>query len=167
MKWYLIWSCLFIGACTNLSQKSLETADTNIKNITYAQVIMNKDNQNNTPVRLGGLIIDVENKENYSLVQALFFPLNRAGEPQLDKVSGGRFVIKSPDFFDPIIYNRNRKITVKGALKGEIERTVGERIIKVPLIESSAIHLWPNEKIYNDNGHYYSEDHHDDYDHGD
>ena len=167
MKWYLVWSCLFIGACTNLSQKPPEIANTNIKNVTYAQIIKNKDNHSNTPIRLGGLIIEVENKENYSLVQALFFPLNHAGEPQIDKAGGGRFVIKSPDFFDPIIYNKNRKITVKGALKGEIKRTVGERIIKVPLIESSAIHLWPNEKIYNHNGHYYSEDHHDDYDHGD
>ena len=133
MKWYLIWSCLFIGACTNLSQKPQEIGGTHIKNITYAQAVQNKGVHNNSPVRLGGLIIDVENKENYSLIQALFYPLNRAGDPQLDQTSGGRFVIKSTDFFDPIIYTKNRKITVVGTLNGEIERTVGERIIRVPL----------------------------------
>ncbi len=167
MKWYVIWSCLFFVACTNLSQMPSKAVNTNIQNITYAQVLKDKDARKNIPIRLGGLVIDVENKEKYSLVQILFFPLNRSGEPQLDLASGGRFVIKSTDFFDPIIYTKNRKITVEGALDGEIERTVGERIIKVPLIQSSTTHLWPNERIFNQNGHYYSEDHHDDYDHGD
>lgn len=172
MKWYLIWSCLFIGACASMSQKPHEIGAAHVKNLTYAQVIKDKNAQNNSPIRLGGIIIDVENKENYSLVQALFYPLNRVGEPQLDKSnggrsSGGRFVVKSADFFDPIIYTKNRKITVVGTLNGEIERTVGERIIRVPLILSSNVHLWPREKFYDHNDHYYSGDHHDDYDHGD
>ena len=167
MKWYAILSCLFFVACTNVSQIPSKVVNTSIKNITYAQVLKDKDTHKNIPVRLGGLVIDVENKEKYSLVQVLFFPLNRSGEPQVDQTSGGRFVIKSPDFFDPIIYTKSRKITVEGILNGDIERTVGERTIKVPLIQSSATHLWPHERIFNQNGHYYSEDHHDDYDHGD
>jgi len=167
MKWYLILSCLFIGACTSLSQKPQEIGGTHIKSITYTQIIQDKDAQNNSPIRLGGLIIDVENKEKYSLVQALFYPLNRAGEPQLDKTSGGRFVVKSTDFFDPIIYTKNRKITIVGTVNGEIDRKVGERIIRVPLILSSDVHLWPHEEFYNHNGHYHSEDHDDEYDHGD
>ena len=166
IKWYLILFCLFIGACTNLSQKSQKIiGGEHVKDITYAQIIQDKDTHSSSPVRLGGLIIDVENKENYSLVQALFFPLNRSGEPQLDKNSGGRFVIKSTDFFDPIIYTNNRKITVVGIINGEIERTVGERVIKVPLILTSDTHLWPHEIFYDHNNHYYSEDHEDEYDH--
>lgn len=167
MKWYVISSVLFIVACTNLSQKPSKPVNQYIESISYSQVIKDKNARKNVTIRLGGLIIDVENKKKNSLVQVLFFPLDNAGEPQLDKKSGGRFVVKSTDFFDPMIYTKNRKITVEGTLNGEIERTVGERIIRVPLVQSSDIHLWPHERIFNQNGHYYSEDHHDDYDHGD
>lgn len=136
----LVLPCLLLGACVSLPQAM---KDAHVVDVSYAQVSQNINSHIDVPVRWGGLIIDVENEENFSLVQVLFYPLNYSGRPQLDKPSGGRFVIKSTEFFDPIVYTNNKEITVVGTLNGDIERTVGKRLIQIPLILSKAIHLWP------------------------
>ncbi|MFB3081552.1 MAG: Slp family lipoprotein [Nitrosomonadaceae bacterium] len=140
MKPYLFLSCLLLGACTNMPQAM---RDAPVVDIPYTQVSQNIDSHKDAPVRWGGVIIDVGNEENFSLVQALFYPLNNSSHPRLDKPKEGRFVIKSTGFLDPMIYAIGREITVVGTLNGDIERTVGKRIIRVPLILSIATHLWP------------------------
>lgn len=140
MKPYLLLSCLLLGSCASMPQAM---KDARVVDISYAQASQNIDSYKDAPVRWGGVIIDVENEENFSFVQALFYPLNYSGRPQLDELHGGRFVIKSTQFLDPVIYAKDRKITVVGTLNGEIERTVGKRIIRIPLILSTATHLWP------------------------
>ncbi len=47
--------------------------------------------------------------------------------PRLDKPNEGRFVIKSAEFLDPMIYAKGREITVVGTLDGGIERTIGKK----------------------------------------
>jgi len=127
-----------------------------VVDIPYAQVTQNIDSYKDIPVRWGGVIINIENEENFSLVQALFYPLNYLGRPQLDEPHGGLFVFKSTKFLDPVVYVKGKKITVVGTLNGEIERTVGKKIIQVPLLLSTATHLWPEyyHKDYYDYGGY-------------
>ena len=140
MKPYLFLSCLLLGACTNMPQAM---RDAHVVDIPYALASQNIDRNKDVPVRWGGVIIDVENEENFSLVQVLFYPLNYSAHPRLDKPNEGRFVIKSAKFLDPMIYAKGREITVVGTLNGDIERTVGKKVIRVPLLTSTAIYLWP------------------------
>jgi len=128
--------------------------DARVVDISYAVASQNIDSYKDVPVRWGGIIIDVENEENFSLVQALFYPLNYFGRPKLNRLYGDRFVIKSTEFLDPVIYARGREITVVGTLNGDIERTVGKKVIRVPLILSTATHLWP--KYYHNDYYSYS-----------
>ena len=121
--------------------------------ISYNQANQNTENYENAPVRWGGVIVDVENEEDYSLMQVLFYLLDYYGRPQVDKPEG-RFVIKSPEFLDPAIYVSGREITVAGLIDGKIERTIDKKKIMVPLITSTAIHLWPS-RYRNDNYDYY------------
>ncbi len=98
-------------------------------------------------VRWGGVIIEVENEQDSSLVQVLFHPLDSYGRPQLNKPGEGRFVIKSTEFLDPVVYAKDKEVTVAGILAGNIERTIGKRVVRLPLISATAIHLWPpNER---------------------
>lgn len=92
----------------------------NVTDVTYTQASQNIDNHKDVLVRWGGVIIDVENEENFSLVQALFYPLNYSGRPQLNELHGGRFVIRSTEFLDPVVYAKDKEITVVGALNGKI-----------------------------------------------
>ena len=147
MRPYFFLSCLLLGACTSLPQGM---KDARVVDIPYIQASQNIDSHKDVPVRWGGVIIDVENEENFSLVQVLFYSLNYSGRPQLDEPHGGRFVIKSTEFLDPVVYAKDKEITVVGTLNGDIERTVGKKVLQVPLIQSTATHLWPEYQ----NNHY-------------
>jgi len=146
MKRFLFLFCSLFGACTSLPQamKNVHVVD-----LTYSQASQNIDSHKDTPVRWGGVIIDVENEEDFSLVQALYYPLDYSGRPQLDKSNGGRFIIKTTEFLDPVVYAKDKEITAVGALNGKIERMVGKKTIQIPLIQSSGIHLWPKRQDNN------------------
>jgi outer membrane lipoprotein len=140
MKRYLLVICLLLNACSNLAPA--------IKNpplfdISYSQAIHDIAKYKNAPVRWGGVIIDVENEQNFSLVQVLYYPLNGDGRPQTDQLNEGRFLIKSPEFLDPAIYTKDTEITVAGAFIGDLERTIGKKVMRLPLISATTIYRWP------------------------
>ena len=150
MKLYLISICLLLSACT-----SLPPAFDNIPvtDMAYNQVREDLDDYRNTLVRWGGAIVDVENIGDASLMEITHYPLDHYGRPQLDEISEGHFVIKSTELLDPEIYAAEREIIVLGVIDGEIERTTNnETRILLPLINATAIHLWP----INYRGNYYS-----------
>ena len=141
MKPYLLSACIFLSACAGLPAAVREVP---VQDVTYSQVSQNPVHYKDTSVRWGGVVIDVENEENFTLVQVLSYPLNYYGRPELSKPSEGRFVIKSPEFLDPAVYAKDREITVAGAIEGDMERTIGKKHVRLPLLTSKAIYLWPN-----------------------
>lgn len=153
MKICLFLLSLFLGACTSLPKVM---SDANVTDVTYTEASQNIDGYKDTLVRWGGIIIDVENEETFSFVQVLYYPLSYLGRPQRDKLNAGRFIIKSKEFLDPVVYAKDLEITVVGSLNGNIQRMVGKKAIQVPLIQAIAVHLWPKEKnSYYGYGPYY------------
>ena len=142
MKPYLLILCLLLGACTGLP-KAMK--DAQVVDVTHAQAIQSIDAHKDASVRWGGVIIDVENDKNFTLIQILIYPLSYLGRPHTARPNGGRFVIRSKEFLDPLVYAKEKEITVVGTLSGYIVRKVGKKIILVPLVQSTAIHLWPND----------------------
>jgi outer membrane lipoprotein len=140
MKKYLISSCLLLSACSNLPRNIENTPSIDIS---YSQAMQNINSHKNTVVRWGGVIIDVENKQYQSFIQVLLYPLNSYGRPQIDQSSGGRFIIQSSTFLDPIVYTKDTEVTVFGPLAGDTERTVDKRILKLPVVLSQTIFMWP------------------------
>ena len=141
MRQHLLSICiLLLSACSNLPP-AIENAP--LYDISYSQAPRAIAQFKDAPVRWGGVVIDVENEQNYSLVQVLYYPLKSYGRPQLDKVNEGRFLIKSPQFLDPAVYTKDTEITVAGLLKGDVERKVGNKTLRLPLISSTVIYLWP------------------------
>ncbi len=140
MKLCLLTVCLLLSACSTLP--------TAIKNppqydISYTQAIENIGHYKDAPVRWGGMIVGVENEQHFSLVQVLYYPLGSNGQPQMDQSAAGRFVFKSPEFLDPAVYAENTKITVAGTLIGDIERTIGKKVMRLPLISATTLYRWP------------------------
>jgi outer membrane lipoprotein len=132
---------LFIlSACSNMPTV---IRDFTAVDIPYQLANQNVDSYLDTPVRWGGTVIEVENETDSSSVQILYYPLDRNGFPQTSYNGEGRFVVRTRNFLDPAILIKNSKVTVTGTLTGGIERTVGSKLIRVPLITSQAIYLWP------------------------
>lgn len=140
MKRHTFLLLLLLNGCMNLPPA---IKDAPVVDINYSQAKQSINSYKDALVRWGGEIIDVENEQTYSLVQVMYYPLNYYGRPQTSEANEGRFVIKSPEFLDPAIYTKKKEITVAGKLSGEIERTVGKKTVRVPLITSTIIHLWP------------------------
>jgi outer membrane lipoprotein len=131
---------VFLSACAGLPAA---VKNVPVSNLSYKQVSADPNNYKDTPVRWGGVIIDVENEENQTLVQVLSYPLDYSGRPRTTKQSEGRFVVKSAEFLDPAVYKKDREITVAGVLEGDIERKIGKKTVRLPLLSSTAIYLWP------------------------
>jgi outer membrane lipoprotein len=74
-----------------------------------------------------------------------------------DQPHQGRFVISSPEFLDPAVYEKDTQITVAGMLAGEIDRTVDKKVLHLPLLSLTTLHLWPdytNNPMYGSYGTY-------------
>ena len=152
MKPFLLLLCLLLSACAGLPS-AIENAPA--INVSYQQISHDINNYKDAPVRWGGVIIDVENEAHASLIQVLYYPIDFSGRPQVHKAGAGRFVVKSAEFLDPAVYAKDKEITVAGVITGDIEQTVGKRVIQVPLLSATAIHLWPTYPNYNDYRGYY------------
>lgn len=136
---------LLLSGCSGLPT-AIQNAP--FMDLSYQQVSNDIDRYKDTPVRWGGVIIEVENEAQASLLQVVFHPLDYSGRPQSYKPGTGRFVIRSTEFLDPALYAKDKEITVAGVIAGDIELTVGKRTIRVPMLAATAIHLWPDYPNY-------------------
>lgn len=140
MKRYLLSLCLLLSACANIPP-AIENAPS--YDLGYAQAIQAIGSFKGAPVRWGGMIVEVQNEQTYSQLQILYYPLNNYGRPQLDQANAGRFLVKTKEFLDPAIYTKNLEITVAGILNGDAEQMVGNKSLRLPLINATTLYLWP------------------------
>jgi len=98
-----------------------------------------------TRIILGGEILATLPKPGSSEIEILSRPLDRGDAPERTDASEGRFLARTPDFLDPAIYARGRRITVLGTAAGTEERMVGDRPYIYPVVDAERIKLWPRE----------------------
>ncbi len=101
-----------------------------------------------TLIRWGGVIISVGNEHNETWIEVLEYKLRRSGRPNLDSPSDGRFLIRVDRFLDPVIYAKDREITVVGTLEGGVERSIGKQPYSFPVVHADEHHLWKAERKY-------------------
>lgn len=98
------------------------------------------------PVRWGGVIANIENVENGTKVEVVHFPLKSNARPNVNQASLGRFIVYTPAFLDPLVYQVNRAVTFVGML-GEAEQgMIGEHRYDYPVINAGAYYMWPEIK---------------------
>ncbi|MCK4842858.1 MAG: Slp family lipoprotein [Methylococcales bacterium] len=140
LKLVLIISAILLNGCSHIpvSIRKAPPVDIQIQDI-------KKDFSKHKyqTARWGGILIDVENNSNETILQVLAYPLNFYGRPNLNSSALGRFLIRSNDFLDPAIYASNRELTTSGRLVEISNRKVGKKELKLPVIESQQLYLWP------------------------
>lgn len=95
------------------------------------------------PVRWGGKILQIENKQDASTLSIIGFPLNSNGRPILSGESTGRFIAVVDEFLEPVVYKNEREITVSGTLLGTESRKIGEFSYDYPVVKVEHYYLWP------------------------
>lgn len=110
--------------------------------------------RDNTPgyesrqVRWGGEILDIDNRENTTVLTLLARPLRENGEPRSTDSSEGRFIVRIPAFIDPMVYTTGRDVTVRGTLEGTKTSNVGEYPYTYPVVKATDWYLWPEPVQY-------------------
>jgi len=110
--------------------------------IPFSEILTSPDKYKGETVRLGGVIINTENRERESVLEILEQPLNRQGRPKSGDVSGGRFLVVFQEFLDGAIYRPNRPVTIIGEIVGMKTAPIGEATYEYPLLAGREIRLW-------------------------
>jgi len=94
-------------------------------------------------VRWGGMILETENNQDNSSLTIVAFPLNDDGEPQVSDQSTGRFIALFDGFLEPLVFSREREVTVIGKLLKMETIDVGEYAYEYPVIQVEHYYIWP------------------------
>jgi outer membrane lipoprotein len=107
-------------------------------------------------VHWAGEIIDSKNLKEGTLLEILQKPKDYEGRPKDVDRSGGRFLALYDGFLDSAVYEKGRKVTVAGEIRGLREMQIGEIQYAYPLVSVKEIHLWPKEsRMYDYPPHWY------------
>ncbi len=141
LKWIAALSLLwFCGCGAAISPEILKEVD---QNLSFEDLLKNPEAFRGKTVLLGGDIIETENLPDKTLFIVLQRPLNSKEKPNGEDKSKGRFIISAPEFLDPVIYAKGRKITVAGRVVGKEVRELNGIKYAYPIIERRELYLWP------------------------
>ncbi len=144
----LIVSVILIMSGCALVPENIQVANED-QLVSYEQVVsVAKEKSLNKPARWGGLIANVDNKKEGSIVEVVSFPLNHYGKPNIANESVGRFKVRMGDFLDPVVFENGRVITFTGKVSEPSEGIIGEQAYVYPTLDGESFHLWRKETQY-------------------
>jgi len=136
---------LFLSGCAHVvSDEALRLVDSRI---TFADLKGAPDTYVGKYVLLGGTISGVRNQKSGSELEVVQTPLDAGDEPEETRYSGGRFLVTSTRFLDPLVYKTGRRVTVVGEVKGKKTRTIDEVEYVYPLLAAVEMHLFERYEI--------------------
>ena len=100
---------------------------------------------------LGGIIVNTRVTVEGSLIEALYVPVDSRGYLKGVGLSHNRFLALFPKergILDPLIFRRDREITLAGELIGIREGKIDEMEYAYPLFRIIELYLWEEEKEY-------------------
>lgn len=136
---------LFLSACSSTLPENLQTSPaTNL--VKFSEVLAAKAPVSTGKARWGGVIAEVTNLENQTLIEVVYFELRSYGRPIIKDDSAGRFRVYVDEFLDPLVYTKGRSITVLGDFMGAEEGKIGEHTYNFPMLKNGSVHVWRNIK---------------------
>lgn len=131
---------MLVTGCATVPE-SLQVQDEQ-KLLNYPQVAANPEGSVNQGARWGGVIANVENLADTTLVEMVHYPLRAYGKPIISDESIGRFRVYVDGFLDPMVFEQGRSITFVGQVLGIEEGLVGEHNYQFPTLHADGYHLW-------------------------
>ena len=99
----------------------------------------------------GGVVIEVRNLSDRTMLEILAYPLADDGQPDTDEPSQGRFLADRRGFLEPRDYAPGRVVTVTGPLLGYQDGTVAGAYYRFPAVAAEELRLW-DERIQPSSG---------------
>lgn len=141
---------LILSACAPVLNKNLMKEGT--RNVPLAALVSNPEQYRGKLFILGGIIVNTKLTQNGSQVEALYAPVDSRGNLEEGvKYSGGRYLAvypKTQGLLDPIIYKRNRAITMAGTFVDLQKGKIDDMEYTYPVFEIRQIHLWDEPQAY-------------------
>lgn len=116
--------------------------------VTPEAVLSDPEHYKGETIVISGVVIEVENTKEETLLKVLQRPAGSRGKPKDVDTSGGRFLAIVDHYLDPVLYSKDRAITVGGEVQGTRILPLGEIQYTYPVIHVKEIYLWPVEKQY-------------------
>lgn len=139
MKTFLIMTLLMLSGCASVPPILETPEDTAL--VSYEEVVMNQTAKD-AQARWGGVIAQVENNPDGSVIEIVHYPLKANGRPNLSKASIGRFKVFVDGFIDPLVFKQERVVSVLGTVGDPVEGTVSEQVYIYPSIYATGYYLW-------------------------
>lgn len=150
---------IVFGGCASTTPKLIRATPPG--NLQLSEVRKDFSAHQDSQVRWGGSIISVANEEDETIVYVLDRSLGKFGRPKRDSGSSGRFAFHRKEFLDPALYEKGSDITVFGRLVAEQDEKIGNKTVKIPVVDAEVTHLWPDNSNadcgyrYPYGGHFY------------
>lgn len=137
---------LFLGACAHpITKEAREQVN---PETTFAMVSANPSAFLDQTLLVGGVVIAIEGSEEGTTLEVMEWQLSRWGEPSYLDDSGRRFLVKTAEALDPMVYEPGILITLAGVVLGYEARLLGEHEYNYPVFDMTEIHLWQSPFRY-------------------
>jgi outer membrane lipoprotein len=90
----------------------------------------------------GGIVIQVRNEPQLTILTILETPLDYLGEPRDEVSARGRFIARVAEFLDPEVYGDRKKVILAGDIVGQEIKPVGETQYRYPVVQVRELHLF-------------------------
>jgi outer membrane lipoprotein len=134
----------FVSGCAHVIPKDILQKVN--PEVTFAELKKDPQAYREKVVLLGGVIVKTVNKNDGTLLEVYQTEIDRRGKPIKLDISGGRFLALWKGFLDSEIYQKGRKVTIVGVMKGEEMIRLGEVDYRCPYLVVEDIHLWEKEQ---------------------
>lgn len=89
----------------------------------------------------------VDNRADGTVMEVLYRGLDSSGRPIDDQGSAGRFLVHSPRFLDPLVFRKDRDVTVTGTLAPAETRPIDGYSYRYAVVNADTIYLWPPRPV--------------------
>ncbi len=128
--------------------------DEQIESIPELNVVrQNVDDYIGHRVRWGGVIANIINEKDATVLEIVDHPLSKQGRPTETDQTQGRFLARINGFLDPVIYAKRREITIVGTINKETKQLIYQFEYSYPEIVVDSLILWP--QVDKQMQHYY------------
>jgi outer membrane lipoprotein len=141
---FLMSAALFFQGCSYaISPELAKRAD---KTIPFESLARDPDPYKGKLVILGGIITQTTPVKKGTLIEVLQKPLDYWGKPRRTDRTGGKFLVYSSAYLDPLVYAPERELTVAAEVEGTRSKALGDIEYSYPVVLSKELKLWPQER---------------------